>query len=206
MERDPVERREAHKAFWQWFLANRDTIYERHHEDAYCLEINRQVHRAERVLWEILPEANGQRGIRFSAGGVVHVMDAVLRLAASAPEIPGWRVLTFRPASEDTEFGVDASGLFPGLPVRRMEVPSSLFVWRPNGEGIDIAVFVKDVTRENAGAHLGVFLQLLDRLIGEYSAMTLIKSVGMNPLDAAPPEARPLRELACLARAGLPVA
>ncbi|MBX7133362.1 MAG: hypothetical protein K1X67_11875 [Fimbriimonadaceae bacterium] len=206
MERDPVERREAHKAFWQWFLANRDTVYDRHHEQAYWVEINRQVHLAEPVLWEVIPAAQGPRGLRFSAGGLIQHMDAVLRLAASAPEIPGWRILTFKPAREDTDFGVDGSGLYPDLPVKRMEVPSTLFEWRPNGDGIDIAVYVKGVTRENAKAHLGVFLLLLDGLLGEYTTMTLIKSVGMNPLDAAPPEARPLRELASLARAGLPVA
>src|SRR5262249_46490193 len=141
----------AHVRFWQWFKNNgarlRDIMYGQDtapREDASD-ELRQAVEEAgEEAVLEFGPAPEGgPRSLIVSADGRPERVDAVKDFVASAPELPGWEVVAFRPRME---IGDSIEIVLEGERVG----PEDIRFRVTQGEGgLDLTLYVRGLTREN---------------------------------------------------------
>lgn len=179
-------------AFWAWFVANEAMIwdFERHPERV-----------AERVfprLARVDPDLGldfgsirgGRRELVVTANGVVEAFPAVVRLAAAAPPLRRWRVVSFRPRR-----GLQGDlHMLCGDTVRMEDVRFAADV--EDGR-LAVDLFVPGYRRTPTDEFGRVGSLLLDLAVGELDARTRVERVIVRPLlDAR--RGRPIAELPCL--------
>ena len=115
-------------AEWSWFSAREGELRGMSPEAASEAITSGLAAIDERMGAEV-SDASGTRTVVITAGGEVDVFGAVRRTVESAPSVPGWTFVAFRPA-RGFEFQVDAGGMvfeakaLSFMPLRPDEAPS----------------------------------------------------------------------------------
>ncbi|MBX9626417.1 MAG: DUF695 domain-containing protein [Gemmataceae bacterium] len=186
----------ARAAFWDWFAGNGDrlraAVYgpdEAAREAAYSELRDAAENAGEDLVLEIgRPPADGPGLLVVSADGRPDRVDGVKAFAASAPDLPGWEVVAFRPRDTMDGFVIDIQG-------ERVGPDDIRFAVAPDPDGLALTLFVAGLTPENERVRgLGASL-LAQHAVGERDALTLLSGVRTEPPPANPAGLRPFAEL-----------
>jgi len=174
--------------FWQWFLNHGDrlraAIYgkDARARDAALEELRQATEQTEQpVLLEIGPSSSQvPHTLIVSADGNPERTDAVKDFAASAPFLPGWKVMAFRPrmpVNEDIEIGIEDE---------RIGFDDIWFHVEPDDNGLNLSLYVRGLTPDNERMRgLGASI-LAQHAVGERDVLTLLSGLHILPLPADP--------------------
>lgn len=178
--------------FWAWFAANAQR-FERRPDQVPVDDFSQQLARVHPGLAFVLgPAPQGGHELEISADGKRDLIPIVTDVVGAAPPIPGWVIHAFRRPHP---------GLSIQLGDRTVDAQTVFFDARPNGNALDVIVYIDDFDRAPDAVGNLAFV-LLDSTIGELAVMT--KIIGLDFVDATrrTHSARPLDELpAALAQA-----
>lgn len=186
---------QSQREFWKWFEANADRFKEIEVEEREALldELLENLHNYCPDLWFETGRADdGISELIISAEGNVDHFSAVRTLIATAPDVPNWRFIAFKPAT-GLEFSTSYAGLTfdPStawfLPLRSNSDPTR------RGARIGYAHF--ESTRSDEFL-TGTFI-MLESVIGELSLAERLHHVEVGPLPSSPESSGylPLRDL-----------
>ncbi|MDJ0943548.1 MAG: hypothetical protein QNJ30_08790 [Kiloniellales bacterium] len=171
-------------AFWQWFRSAEARLREAHGGGTAKLEaaVNEIGDRLRRVHPELCFEYgqadDGVYELILSAGGIRSLFPAVAALRQAAPEVPGWRIVAFRPrkaACARVQLGeavLEPEGLWYRL--------------MPDTDHADLDLFVAGLTPETLEGLGGAAFLMLDAALGEYDVATRIGAIDFDALPEDP--------------------
>lgn len=186
----------ARAAFWDWFAGNggrlRAAVYgpdPAAREAAYDELRSATESAGEDLILEIgRPPGTDPGQLVVTADGRPDRVDGVKAFAASAPDLPGWEVVAFRPRDRMDGFVIEIGG-------ERVAPEDVRFAVEPDDDGLALTLYVAGLTAENEKARgLGASL-LAQHAVGERDALTLLSGVRTEPLPADPAGLRPFAEL-----------
>jgi hypothetical protein len=179
----------AYETFWRWFGSNagriQQAIYSKDEErrDEAIAELRDASEEAAPGL--VLEVARGdlpgrEHTLVVSADGRPERADDVKEFVASAPELPGWEVVAFRPRMPI------ADGIEIVLEDEHVGPEDIWFRVEPDEFGLNLTLHVRGLTPQNErmrglGGHL-----LAQHAIGERDSLTLISSQHVKSLPADP--------------------
>jgi hypothetical protein len=117
---------------------------------------------------------NGKREFIISADGIGEAFPEVEALYATAPSLPRWKFIRFRPRR--TPMDVD----YGGVSVRAESVTVQL---TRSGQVVDLTVFIPNYSEANRKEYTAIAFLLLDGALGEYDVET---RVGQIQVKAVP--------------------
>lgn len=182
----------ADATFWEWFEGNARRLAAVQQPSEKLLdEVQRELQKAEPGLaFEIGFEGPKEpRVLVISADGARERFAAVQRLVATAPKMPGWRVVAFRQRKPSLD--VEYRGV-------RLAPRNVWFSSERVGGVVSVVVFVREAGSHPSPAVRGAVLLLLDTTLGEYDVETRVEGIDIRPLpnDPRAEGLRPLSELA----------
>jgi len=185
---------DARAAFWSWFQDN--TAYlESYTEDtpAVIAAVGKRLDAVSRDLaFEMGRADDGVYEFIVSAEGIRAVFPEVIALTKSAPSIPGWRVIAFRPRKP--------GGLGHVVRYQGAELGAGALWYRaaPNEDKLDLALAIEGMDKQGAHDLLGPVFLLLDASLGEYDVSTRIGVIDFEdcPSDPAAAGLSPITDLA----------
>jgi hypothetical protein len=197
---EPSADRDA--AFWTWFKDHRLEIAKiKRADEPIANQIASEMHKVDpRLIFELGIGIEPKEFI-VSADGHREVFNAVKRLVAAAPEVPGWKIIAFRPRKsadltielgEGTKLGA-GDLYYVMLPTSKPPAPVDIIVYIPGLGGGD-----KD--KDDALKQVGFLL--LDATLGEYDTETRLGGIAFKSTAEKPASAKPLRDLPKLIDAG----
>jgi hypothetical protein len=174
--------------FWNWFEKQEDALFnfEQDQQNIFAA-LTVQLHKVhESLTFEFGPKEDNKREFVISADGIKDAFPKVISLYDAAPKLPHWTFIKFRPRREpmDVSYG--------GENVPAVEVS---FVLKKEGNKVGVTLFMPRVIEQNRQAMTGIAFLLLDQALGEYDVETKVGSIEAKPINAAPPEKKPLKEL-----------
>lgn len=157
--------------FWNWFIKNNSIYF----ENATTLDPNSELaNKLTAKLKSVHPELVWEIGqlddkenleLTISADGLKDVFPAVIRLTEAAPEIPNWKITSFRQRVSGDDLGIQMADF-------SISYKDIYFHHVPENNLIGLELYIKDYTggdlQQNA-----VFI-LMDALLGEYDTETRI--------------------------------
>lgn len=173
--------------FWQWFADNGERIFTSLiGKDDQAREIASEemtaalASVAEGVTFVFGNKPDGVREFVLSADGKTQFADAVKELAASAPELPGWTVVAFRPRMAIAESLV--------LRIRDEDVgPDDVwFAVQEAEDGLALTFHVRGLLPDNEELRAMGAMLLMDHALGELDVMMLVDSFETEPLSSDP--------------------
>jgi len=111
----------------------------------------------------------------ISADGQTPLFDEVLDLVRSAPAMPGWRVVAFRPR-RSVKARVSAMG-------HQLSGDQIRYRCEPENGRLRVALFVEDLNDDNWDIMCATSCVLLDMALGEFDAATKIAALEHYPLN-----------------------
>jgi hypothetical protein len=188
--------------FWQWFRANgarlRTMMYGQDNDVRY--EASEELREAVQAVQPGLvlelgsPPSAPIAELIVSADGHRELVDTVKDFVESAPALPGWEVVAFRPRmnlADSLVIRLEDEEVGPGDIWFRIE---------EGDDGLDLTLFVQGLNEQNRRLRgLGAML-LAEHGVGERDAMTLLASLEVEPLpdDPAGEGLRPFADLVSL--------
>ncbi len=175
-----IRRRTAEGNFWSWFSENSDRLFHfESDQEAVFSELRAALARVHQGLtFEFGPIDNGRRQFIVSADGIRERFPAVRRLVESAPEMPAWEVIPFRPP-KDLDFVVEIGPY-------RLGVNDLWFLEKPDGHRTGLHLYIRGLNNENEEALSAAAFILLDNALGEYAVETRVGFITRNPLPESP--------------------
>lgn len=173
--------------FWKWFRENCHRVGTPPAEPVAGL--SKQLSRVQKgLVWGCsLPNGTGCAELEISPDGMRELADAARQVVRMAPEIDGWRFIAFRQRSADLMIEV-AGQLFGPSDCKAV-------LLRDKDGTKFLQAFLPDTLDERSRDRLAPIL--LDHGLGEEFVIQF-ELLHPLPLSEAPPEARPLDELAML--------
>ncbi|MBK9584467.1 MAG: hypothetical protein KA099_09015 [Alphaproteobacteria bacterium] len=179
----------THAEFWDWFIQNKSMIeqYDKKTE-AVMNAVQGKIKAVYPDLWFEIGQAEDKvYEFIISAGGLKSAIPSVIDLYKAAPQIPGWRVIAFKPRHATPI--LDHGGI-------RFNV-ADFYYQSEYYEGMtDLKVCVKGLTKENEDVYGMAGFLLLDTVIGEYDVMTTLGNIKFEPLPQDRTGLKPLSALA----------
>jgi hypothetical protein len=185
--------------FWQWFKTNgprlRAIMYGQDVDARQ--EASEKLRRAtEKVEPGVVLEfGHADEGapmpVIVSADSKPERVDVVKEFVASAPALPGWEIVAFRPRMEIGD------SIEIALENEHVSAADIWFRVQEDDDGLDLTLHVRGLTRQNEQLRgLGATL-LAEHAVGEQDALTLLSALHLKPLPKAPAAAglRPFRDL-----------
>ena len=111
----------------------------------------------------------------ISADGQTPLFDEVLEAVRSAPAMPGWRVLAFRPR-RSVKARISAMG-------HQLSGDQVRYRCEPENGRLRVALFVEDLNDDNWDILCATSCVLLDMALGEFDAATKIAALEHYPLN-----------------------
>ncbi len=183
-------------SFWQWFLSAEQRLREAHGSGGR-LEIEAAVGEIGERLNHVHPELCFEYGqaddgifeLILSAGGIRSLFPAVAALKQAAPEVPGWRIIAFRPRK--------ASCARVQLGEAVLEPDGLWYRLMPGAEQADLDLFIAELTPETLEGLGGAAFLMLDAVLGEYDVATRIGAIDFDvlPEDPASLDLKPITAL-----------
>lgn len=165
--------------FWEWFLENEEMIFDNVEENGTEISVmiqNELTKVSQDLCFEIpfLIE-NDKRDFIISADGIEQVFPEVVALKEHAPESRLFHIIAFRPRTHQKDQVVEMDGIF-------VSYEDVYFQYELTDLPIDINVYIKDYDGED-NRYVHAYFILLDTLVGEYDAVTLIGDTHVYPLN-----------------------
>ena len=185
---------ESRRRFWEWFVQNEAALRRVEGGNEKILrDLNRELERvATGLTFQFGPVEDGLKEFAVSADGIRERFQEVLDLVSAAPELPGWRILAFRPRA-----GTDAVIQMDGL---ELAAESLWFTVEPDRDRIGLTLFIPGLEQSNHDAMAGATFILLDMALGEYDVETKLGWIEHKPLPPSPADLglNPFSELALM--------
>jgi len=177
----------AENNFWQWFTENEEGLFNADFEEELFDNLATRLQQVDPHLTFELGSKSSQRDFIISAGGIKSSFPAVESLASSAPQLPRWNVIPFRPRRPlpcVLEIG--------GVKVSSEDVQFSLL---DNGKTAGVRLFIPGFQEQDLNWKQIGYL-LLDEALGEFDVESRLGLIKMYPPEASTQEKRyPLSEL-----------
>ncbi len=163
--------------FWDWFQTRSEYIYKYLESDtsSIALEITEHLKKIHTDIEFEIPFdfEEGKRTLIISADGDVELFDLVEEFVETAPSIPNWNVVAFRPRLHQKNQVIDLDGI-------TMDYHDIFFTYEEVQYQLIVDIYIKNFDgSDNRYVHL--YFLLLDSLIGEYDSVTLIKETRIYP-------------------------
>lgn len=178
------------RAFWRWFEQNQDMVFhfERDQETVFDRLQERLIALHPALAFEFSPVIDGRREFIISAGGFREGFPTVEALVATAPALPRWVVIGFRPRRH------------PIMPVtlggKTIDPQSVEATLLSNGQMLGVRLFFHGYSQEERDVWLQIGYLLLDEALGEYDVEAKLGLVEFMPFDLHPDAPRvPLPDL-----------
>src|SRR5581483_1659780 len=178
--------------FWDWFAQHsKDLLAIRTGHEPVLDTLMEELHRVrEGLSFEFGPVLDGRREFIVSADGNKERFQAVKRLIALAPDLPGWLLIPFRPPKEMgrhiLRFGdIELSG------------DDVWFSLEGAGRKVHLDLYIRGFSEETKEQLGGSAFVLLDGTLGEFVVETRIGAIGWHGLPDDP-KAEGLRPFADL--------
>lgn len=175
--------------FWVWFQKNEASLFDfdKNQEKVFD-SLARAMHKVHPSLtFEFGPKENGRREFVISADGIKDAFPKVETLYASAPRMPRWKFIKFRPRREPSEIS------YGGVSVRAQDVSVSVDT---DGPKVGITVFLPEYSKQAHETFAGVAFLLLDQTLGEYDVETRVGFIEVKSSANKTGTAVPLKDLA----------
>lgn len=184
--------------FWQWFGQNEKRFRNfQQSPEAHLNEILKEIKKIQDGLAiELEPPKNGIINLTISANGDTSLFSIVKKIVQSTPPLSGWHVFAFRQR-------MDASTV-KGMKMKTADFeldPEKIkFYPLPDGDALDVILYVKGVNESNYNqVAYGVFI-LLDNILGEYDAAMKVRHYDIKELPFLRTELEKLTPLLELAK------
>ena len=106
-------------------------------------ELSAQLHQIDdNLVYEISSANSGTRELVISADGIQESFPSVVALTKAAPEVKGWTITAFRPRVDIAQFTLRFDG-------RDLAAKDYYFSLQPEGEHIDLVLYVPGLTEDN---------------------------------------------------------
>ncbi len=153
--------------FWKWFGHNETALFdfERDQErtfDRLAAEMQK-IH--PDLTFEFGPKQNNQREFVISADGIREAFPKVESLFASAPSMPNWKFIKFRPRRPPFDLR------FEGISVKANSISVSIQV---DGAKAGLTVFIPGYSKATHKAYAGIAFLFLDQALGEFDVETRV--------------------------------
>jgi hypothetical protein len=132
---------------------------------------------------------NGRREFVISADGIRSAFPIVEELYATAPRLPRWTFIKFRPRRPP--FDID----YKNVSVKASAVVAHV---KLVGERADIDLFIPGYTNDPKRTYTAIAYLLLDQALGEYDVETRVGQIVVKPIQQAAADAPPLAKLPVL--------
>jgi hypothetical protein len=169
-------------SFWQWFSSVEEDIHTHleEHPDDYAADILmhlKDVHTD--LVFDIPFELNNKKHeLIISADGDPDLFPIVQELVEEAPQYSNWIIHNLRPRTNQLDQAIELDGLY-------LEYEDIFFVLEKDTFPCAIDVYIRNYDKDDHRYVHGYFL-LLDTLLGEYLAVTLLPETRVHSLDEAP--------------------
>jgi hypothetical protein len=176
--------------FWEWFAEHSDELMAvATAREKICDALVRQMRKVDRgLMFAFGPTRDGRREFVVSADGIRSVFPAVQKLVAAAPDLPGWKIIAFRPAADldSITFGD-----------RKMGKDDIWFHAYSSQGAAAVDLYIRDYTEATAQPLTQAAFLLLDYALGEYDVETKLGALSFKPLpiDPVAEGLKPFREL-----------
>lgn len=163
--------------FWAWFEANQDMLFhfERDQEGTFD-KLNAAMAKVHPdITFEFGPDKNGKREFVISADGLRDAFPAVEALHASAPSLPRWTFIKFRPRRSAMTIQIGNVKLEPA----DIEVAIEA-----DGNKAGFTVFVRGYNEPQSQQYNQAAFIMLDQSIGEYDMETKVGFIEVHPFEA----------------------
>jgi hypothetical protein len=156
--------------FWHWFKDNESSLYDFEKDQARTFDrLSAALHKVNpNLTFEFGPKKNGRRDFVISADGIRGAFPAVEGLYASAPPLPHWNVIKFRPRRDPMDISVG------GVTVKAETVLVEVI---PNSGKADLTVIMPGYAQETSNAYKQIGYLMLDQALGEYDVETRIGAI-----------------------------
>ena len=171
---------DPNKRFWKWFEDNAHSLAAvRSGEDLILQKLDRE-------LRKVHPNLNFEMGLSeddelefiVSANGIKSVIPVVEQLVACAPSLPNWKIIAFRqPKGSVPEI------LYQNFSLKAEDV---WFSHKHRMDKVDLTVYIRGLSPDNAEEAIGASFILLDSALGEYVVATRIGLIQHKPLPDNP--------------------
>lgn len=164
--------------FWEWFVENEDFIFDNIEENGteIATMIQSELVKVHKDLQFEIPFVivNEKRDMIISADGVQRVFEEVVELHDAAPEFRLWNIIPFRPRTYQEDQTIEMEGI-------TLSYDDIYFQYDLTDLPIDINVYIRGYDGSD-NRYIHAYFILLDTLVGEYDAVTLIGDTVPNQL------------------------
>jgi len=169
--------------FWAWFQKNEDLLFhlERGQERTFA-KLNAAMTKVHPdLVFEFGPIENGMREFVISADGLRDAFPSVESLYATAPSLPRWTFVAFRPRHEPMKIGIG------DLRVAPEDIEVSI---EEDGNKAGLTVYVRGLN-ESTEHHLSqIAFLMLDHAVGEYDMEMKVGFIEIRPFEEQTHESR----------------
>lgn len=173
------KKKSKYQIFWDWFIENETLIFENVEENGTEIAtlIQKELIKVSKDLHFEIPFliVNEKRDFIISADGVESVFPEVVALKDCAPDLELFSVIAFRPRTYQEDQVVEMDGIF-------LSYEDVYFQYELTDLPIDVNIYIRDYDGKD-NRYIHAYFILLDTLIGEYDAVTLIGDTHVYPLD-----------------------
>jgi hypothetical protein len=177
------------QAFWSWFEKNEKRLFT-FETDRDCVfgelaGTMKNVH--ESVTFEFGPVVEGKREFVISADGIKDAFPAVERLYSSAPKLPRWKFIKFRPRRAPMDIEYD------GVKVKVADVFCTI---EPDRNKAGVTIYFRGYQGNLKKQYTGIAFLMLDQALGEYDVETKVGFIEVHDFaDASQLEKKPLSDV-----------
>lgn len=160
--------------FWQWFQSNETSLFDFEKDKERTFDrLAEAMHKVNPELtFEFGPKRDGRRDFVISADGIKKAFPAVEALYATAPSLPRWNVIKFRPRRSPNDISMG------NLTVKASSVRVGI---ERNGGKVDLTLFVPGYSEDARSAFLPIVYLILDEALGEYDVETYVGFIDIHP-------------------------
>jgi len=174
--------------FWSWFQKNQATLFDfERDQDKTFDRLAAEMHKVDpNLTFEFGPKQGDRREFVISADGIRDTFPKVEALFATAPSLPKWSFVKFRPRRDpfDLQYG--------GISVKANSISVML---ERDGQKVDLTVVIPGYTQASRKTYAGIAFLVLDQALGEYDVETRVGSIDVRAPSAATASAVPLSRL-----------
>ncbi len=174
--------------FWKWFQTNEAALFDfEKNQEAIFDQILAKLHQVNPDLtFEFGPTKNGRREFIISADGIKAAFPSVEALYASAPAMPRWQFIKFRPqrAPADISYG--------SVHVKADSVRIQL---QPAGAKTNIVVYLPAYSEAQHQSFMAITFLFLDQALGEYDVEMFVDKIDIKSVNEVPPGSYSLKQL-----------
>jgi hypothetical protein len=162
------------ETFWKWFQKNNDVLFDFEQDrDKVFDRLSTEMHKVDADLtFEFGPKKDGRREFVISADGIRSAFPKVETLFATAPKLPHWTFIKFRPRRPPSDIN------YEGVSVKSTAVLAHLEL---RGKKADVTLFIPGYTLRAKPAYTAIAFLLLDQALGEYDVETRVGEVTVKP-------------------------